>query len=326
MTRLTVRAERWPLPAPFVIARMRMEAAEVVVVEIERDDHIGRGEADRIEDVLAGRTAVLDAIEEARPAIEAGADRAALQDLLPAGPARSALDCALWDLEAKVTGAPVWRLAGLDAPLRPLTTVFTLGLDTPEAMAKAARAANRPILKLKLGGEGDLERVAAVREAAPEARLSVDANTGWSDAHMAAYPEPLAALGVELIEQPFPPGEDHRLDGIASPIPLAADESCLDRNSLSALEGRYKYINIKIDKAGGLTEALALAKAARAKGFSIMVGCNVATSLSMAPGVVLGQLARFVDLDGPLLLARDRSPSLAYDGATLHPPDPTLWG
>jgi L-alanine-DL-glutamate epimerase-like enolase superfamily enzyme len=324
---LRVGAEQWLLREPFVISRLVQEHGEVVVAEIEQDGAVGRGETERADAFVPGRTPVVDEIETIRARIESGLDRGELQTLLPSGPARCALDCALWDLEAKLTGRPVYQLAGLAGPLEPATTVFTISLGSPEKMAADAKAnRHRPVLKLKLGREGDPERVAAVREAAPDARISVDANTGWSEAQLRDYVPKLAALGVELVEQPFVPGQDEVLAGFDSPIPLAADESCLDRTSLPGLAGKYGYVNIKLDKAGGLTEALALAREAKSMGFGIMVGCNIGTSLAMAPGMVIAQLASFVDLDGPLLLAEDRKPGLQYTDSIISPPDPALWG
>ncbi|GMG82817.1 dipeptide epimerase [Paralimibaculum aggregatum] len=324
--RLTVRAEDWPLREPFVISRMRQDEAAVLAVEIAEGTALGRGEADRSEE--GGDRPLLAAeIERVRGEIEAGAGRARLAELLPPGPARSALDCALWDLEAKLSGRPAAEAAGV-APMQPVTTVFTIGLGTPEAMGAAARAnAARPVLKLKLGRpEGDLERVRAVREGAPAARISVDANTGWTREQLVALLGPLRELGVELVEQPFPVGREAAMEGIERLIPVAADESCTDRASMARLAGRFDYVNIKLDKAGGLTEALALADAAEAAGMGIMVGCNLGTSLAMAPGMLLAQRAAFVDLDGPLLLARDREPGLGYEGSVIRPPEPALWG
>lgn len=327
MRTLTVRAEQWPLRETFVISRLVQEHGDVVVVEIEENGELGRGECERAEIHEPGRRAVADEIEAARDAIESGADRAALQTLMPMGPARNAVDCALWDLEAKRSGRSIHDLAELDAPLGPVDTVFTLSLDTPEKMAASARQhADRPILKLKLGRDGDIDRVAAVREAAPDARISVDANTGWTEAQLRGNLPAFAALGVELVEQPFRPGADAMLAELDRVIPIAADESCLDRSSLPGLVGRYDYVNVKLDKAGGLTEALMLAREARSLGFGVMVGCNIGTSLAMAPGMVVAQLAAFVDLDGPLLLARDREHGLRYEGGTIHPPTPALWG
>ena len=256
-----------------------------------------------------------------------GAGRDDLLRLMPRGAARNALDAALWDLQAKEQGRSVWQLAGL-APPGPLTTAFTISLGDPARMEADARAAagRYPLLKLKLAGEGDLDRVAAVRRGAPRARLIVDANEAWTGRDVAAEAAALAPLGVELIEQPVAAGRDGLLDGVVSPIPLCADESCQDRADLDRCAGRYAAINIKLDKAGGLTEALALAAEARARGLEIMAGCMLATSLGIAPAFLAAQGARWVDLDGPLLLAKDRDPGIAFDGATMAPPPAALWG
>lgn len=327
MRGLTVTAEQWPLHEPFVISRLTQLHGEVVVVEISEGQIVGRGECERADYFNSGLAVVVDQIESIRSEIEAGLERPDLQNLLPSGPARNAVDCALWDLQAKRTGTPVHQLAGLDGPMTPATTVFTISLDTPEKMAADAKANNhRPVLKLKLGREGDPQRAAAVRKAAPAARISVDANTGWSEAQFIDYMPKLAALGIELVEQPFKPGDDAMLLNYESPIPLAADESCLDRKSLAELAGKYAFVNIKLDKTGGLTEALALAEEAKSMGFGIMVGCNIGTSLAMAPGMIIAQLASFVDLDGPLLLAGDREPGLSYEGSEIAPPVAALWG
>ncbi|MEX0922615.1 MAG: N-acetyl-D-Glu racemase DgcA [Rhodovibrionaceae bacterium] len=326
MTRLTLRRESWPIRGSFRISRGAKTAAEVVVVELSRGGARGRGECvpySRYGESLDG---VIAAIEAQRGEIEGGMDRAALQQALPAGAARNALDCALWDLEAKLAGTPVWRLAGLDKP-GSVTTAYTLSLDSAEIMAEAAAAqAERPLLKLKLAGPEDLDRVRAVRKAAPNPKLVVDANEGWTlEAYQATAPE-LRALGVAMIEQPLPVGEDAGLAGIERLVPLCADESCHDRATLAALEGRYDLVNIKLDKTGGLTEALALKAEAEAAGFGIMVGCMLATSLAMAPAVLLAQGAEVVDLDGPLLLDRDRPEALDITGSEIAPPRPELWG
>jgi L-alanine-DL-glutamate epimerase-like enolase superfamily enzyme len=269
---------------------------------------------------------VLDQIEGVRPRFEGGADGAALQTLLPPGAARNALDCALWDLEAKRAGVRAWTLAGR-ARLDPVKTCFTISLGSPEEMAEAARAnARRPILKLKIGGPDDLDGVAAVRAAAPRARLIVDANEALSFEDLTRLAPELARLDVRLLEQPLPAGEDGALAGYASPVPLCADESLHTRAELAACAGRYGLINIKLDKTGGLTEALALAAEARAGGFGLMIGCMVATSLAMAPAMILAQGAEFVDLDGPLLLTRDREPGLAIAGSLIEPPSSAVWG
>jgi L-alanine-DL-glutamate epimerase-like enolase superfamily enzyme len=326
MRQLTVRAESWPIAGTFTISRGSKTAADVVVVELRDGAHVGRGECvpyPRYDETIAGAIAAIEAL---RPEIEHGLDRAALQTALKAGSARNAVDCALWDLEAKRAGRPVWQLAGL-APPQATTTAYTLSLGSVESMAAAARAnAARPLLKLKLSGPGDLDRVRAVHENAPRARLIVDANEAWTpDIYTALAPQ-LAPLGVELIEQPLPAGADGPLAGLARPVPVCADESCHDTASLAHLAGKYDAVNIKLDKTGGLTEALRLAAAAKAAGLGLMVGSMVATSLAMAPALLLAADARWLDLDGPLLLARDRQHGLAYDGSRVQPPSSALWG
>ena len=326
MRRLTVRRESWPLAKAFAISRGSRDSAEVVVVEIVDGEHRGRGES--VPYARYGETVdgVVAALETEAPAVAAGVDRAQLQDRLPAGAARNALDAALWDLEAKQGGKPAHRLAGIEPP-KALVTAYTLSLDTPEAMAQAAKAeAARPLLKIKLAGEGDLDRVRAIRTAAPKARLIVDANEGWTATHFERYAAELAELDVALIEQPLPASEDAALARLRHPIPVCADESCHTRADLSGLRGKYEFVNIKLDKSGGLTEALLLAIAARNEGFRLMVGCMIGTSLAMAPAMLVAQQAEFVDLDAPLLLARDRQPGLRYDGSTVFPPRPSLWG
>jgi L-alanine-DL-glutamate epimerase-like enolase superfamily enzyme len=260
-------------------------------------------------------------------AVAAGMDRLALQSAMPAGAARNALDCAFWDLECKESGQPAWQLAGLAEPFS-VATAFTLSLAAPAEMGQAARdAASMPLLKLKLGGGAeDIERVRQVRANAPNARLIVDANEGWTIEQLTALAPELAALGVALIEQPLPAGQDAALAEFRSPVPLGADESCHGIDGLAELRTRYSVVNIKLDKTGGLTAALEMKAAARAAGLGIMVGCMVATSLSMAPAFLLAQGADFVDLDGPLLLERDRAPGIAYDGAFMSPPPAALWG
>ncbi len=331
MPRLRVRHETWPLAGSFTISRGSRTTAEPVVVELsvtENDGRVATGRGECVPYARYGETVdgVIAAIEGLRPRVEDGLDRIGLQELLPPGAARNALDCAFWDLEAKRAGQPVWRLCGL-SPLEPVTTAYTLSLDTPEAMGRAAAAqAARPLLKLKLAGPDDLARVEAVRANAPQTRLIVDANEGWSlDDYVALAPK-LAMLGVVLIEQPLPAGEDAPLAGVPRPVPVCADESCHATESLAALAGRYDAVNIKLDKTGGLTEALALKQAALAQGYQIMVGCMVGTSLAMAPAILLAQGAAFVDLDGPLLLKADRPEGLRYQGSSLHPPEPALWG
>jgi L-alanine-DL-glutamate epimerase-like enolase superfamily enzyme len=323
---LSARAERWPLAEAFVISRGAKTEAEVVVAEIVDGPHRGRGESvpyARYGETVEG---VLNEIEGLRRRIEAGAGRAELQDLLAPGAARNALDCALWDLEAKRAGVRAWTLAGR-ARLDPVKTCFTISLGAVEDMAGAARAqARRPMLKLKIGGPDDLDAVAAVRSAAPRARLIVDANEALTFEDLRRLAPEFARLDVKLVEQPLPAGEDAALEGYASPVPLCADESLHTRAELAACARRYGLINIKLDKTGGLTEALALAAEARGRGLELMVGCMVATSLAMAPAMILAQGAAFVDLDGPLLLARDRQPGLAITGSMIEPPEEALWG
>jgi len=296
------------------------------VAEVSQDGLSGRGECvpySRYGETAQATFAALGALKEA---VAAGLHRSALQAALPAGAARNALDCALVDLEAKQSGKRGWTLLGREEP-RPCTTAYTISLGAPDAMAAAAEAAaRRPLLKIKLGGEGDEARIAAVRRAAPKAELIVDANESWSASNLEPNLVACAEAGVTLVEQPLPAGQDMLLAKIRRPIPVCADESVHDRKSLDGLRERYDAVNIKLDKTGGLTEALAMADAARGAGFDIMVGCMVATSLSMAPAMLLTPLARFVDLDGPLLLARDRDHALRYDDSLVYPPDAALWG
>ena len=255
-----------------------------------------------------------------------GLDRVALQDRLPPGAARNALDCAFWDLEAKRTGTPVWRLAGLAEP-RPAATAYTISLGAPEAMReKAAENADRPLLKIKLGADGDLQRVRAARAGAPNARLIVDANEGWTLAQYQALAPELARLGVALVEQPLPAADDCALAGVERPVPVCADESCHGLNSLPKLARKYDAVNIKLDKTGGLTEALRLKRQAEAEGFRIMVGCMLGTSLAMAPAFLLTEGVDFIDLDGPLLLAKDREAPIRYAGSLMFPASAALWG
>lgn len=325
--RLGVTMESFPIRGTFRISRGAKTQADLVVVHLEGPDgSIGRGECvpyARYGETVAG---VMDAITGLAPAFADGLDRAGLARLLPPGAARNALDCALWDLTAKMTAQPAWRLAGLAEPL-PVTTAFTLSIDEPDRMGAAAAAADRPLLKLKLAGDGrDLDRVAAVRRQAPAARLIVDANEGWHPDDLETLPAALAALGVEMIEQPLPAGQDDALRGFRSPVPIGADESVHGLDSVEGLIGKYQVVNIKLDKTGGLTEALMLKARAEALGLRTMIGCMVATSLAMAPALLLAQGADYVDLDGPLLLADDRSPGLVYEGALVHPPTAALWG
>ena len=329
---LEVAVERWPIAGRFTIARGSRTEAVVVVVTLRAAGAVGRGECVPYARYGESVESVVAQIESQRAALAAaaasdlGAVRDALQRALPAGAARNALDCAAWDLEAKWSGVPVVERAGLPA-LRSVTTAYTLSLGTPEAMGAAAAAARaRPLLKVKLGGAGDAERIAAVRAAAPQARLIVDANESWRAALLGENVAACEAAGVELIEQPLPAGEDADLVGCRTAIAICADESVHDRAGLAALVDRYQAINIKLDKTGGLTEALALASEARALGLRCMVGCMLGTSLAMAPALLLAGAAEFVDLDGPLLLAQDRDPGLRFEGSVVHPPTPALWG
>ena len=325
---LSVAAESWPLRRAFRIARGTKTEAQVVVATIAAGQFCGRGECvpyARYGESLPG---VVSAITAVRAEIESGISRDHLQTLLPAGAARNALDCALIDLEAKTLGRPAFGLLGLPVP-SPLCTAYTLSVDTPEAMGRAAAEAaaiGYRLLKLKVAGGDDIARVEAVRGSAPHARLIVDANEGWTPEGYSRLAPALAGLGVALIEQPLKADHDEFLETAVAPVPLCADESCHTRADLPRIVRRYSYINVKLDKAGGLTEAVALAREATVLGLKLMVGCMVSTSLAMAPACLLGGLAEFVDLDGPLLLARDREPGLRYDKDVLHPPARDLWG
>jgi L-alanine-DL-glutamate epimerase-like enolase superfamily enzyme len=323
---LTVRTERWPIAGAFTISRGAKTEAEVVVAEVSDGTHVGRGECvpyARYGETVAGVATALDAMRER---MASGLTRQQLQDAMPAGAARNALDCALWDLEAKACGKPVHALAGVPEP-RALVTAYTISLGTPETMGEAARkAAARKLLKVKLGGKGDPERIRAVRAAAPSSELIVDANEAWRPDNLEKNLAACAEAGVTLVEQPLPAADDAALASVARPIPVCADESVHDRASLASLVGKYDAVNIKLDKTGGLTEALAMAAEADRLGFDIMVGCMVATSLSMAPAMLVAQRARVVDLDGPLLLARDRAHGLRYEGSMVYPATSALWG
>ena len=324
--RLAAQIERWPIAGAFAISRGAKTEAITVVAEVSQGGHTGRGEC--VPYARYGETpeATLAAILSMRESLRKGLGRQALQAALPAGAARNALDCALIDLDARISGRRAWELLERPAP-RPCTTAFTISLGTPEAMAAAtAKAADRPLLKIKLGGDGDGDRIAAVRREAPESELIVDANEAWTPDNLEENLAACEAAGVTLVEQPLPAGQDGALARIRRPMAVCADESVHDRASLDGLRERYDAVNIKLDKTGGLTEALAIADAAQALGFEIMVGCMVATSLAMAPAMLLTPQARFVDLDGPLLLAKDRDDGLRYDGSTVYPPDAALWG
>ena len=326
LRRLAVRRESWPLARPFAISRGVKTAADVLVCEIAADGATGRSEC-----VPYGRYGeTLDSVEAEMRAVAsqlaAGAGRAEIAALLKPGAARNAIDCALWDLEAKEANEPAWQRAGLPPP-RAAMTAYTISLDTPGAMgAAAAEAATRPLLKLKLGADDPVACVAAVRHSAPGARLIADPNEGWSFDQLRAIAPDLVRLGLELVEQPIPAAEDHLLIGWKSPLLLCADESFHVAADIAGLAGRYGAVNIKLDKAGGFTEAVACVSAAEAAGLKIMVGCMVATSLAMAPAALLAGSATYVDLDGPLLLREDRRDGIVFDGSLMQPPSRTLWG
>jgi L-alanine-DL-glutamate epimerase-like enolase superfamily enzyme len=319
---ITVTPESFRLAQAFTISRGSRTEARVLTVAVTRDDVTGRGECvpyARYGESLESVTSQINGLPE-------GVTRADLQDVLPPGAARNAMDCALWDWEAKRTGRRAWEIAGVAAP-PPVPITYTLSLDTPEAMrAQAAAHAHRPLLKIKLGTPDDMPRLEAVREGAPRSRIIVDANEGWTADIYAELAPHLIRLGVAMVEQPLPAGQDGLLAEIARPLPVCADESCHDRRSLPDLRGKYDLVNIKLDKTGGLTEALALRQAALDAGYGLMIGCMVGSSLAMAPAVLLTAGAAYVDLDAPLLLAEDRAHPLRIDAAGLHPPCPALWG
>lgn len=325
--RLSVAAESWPIASAFRIARGTKTESRVVVAEIREGEHTGRGECVPYARFGESEASVMAAIESLRADIENGLDRHDLQLRLKAGAARNALDCALVDLEAKRLGVSVAAIFGLP-PAAPVRTAYTVSLGAPEAMAEAARRAGETygLLKVKLGGGGDEARIAAVREAAPDSDLIVDANEAWTEDLLVPLTAACLRARVSLIEQPLPEGRDELLRGFLSPVPLCADESCRDRGSLADLAGKYQFLNLKLDKAGGLTECAALAREAQARGFRLMLGCMVATSLGVAPMMALSPLADFVDLDGPALLARDRPHGLRYAGGMVFPPEPAFWG
>jgi L-alanine-DL-glutamate epimerase-like enolase superfamily enzyme len=326
MPQLTIAEERWPIAGSFTISRGAKTEAHVVTVTLAEGHHTGRGECVPYPRYAETVPQVMAALENARGQIEAGITREDIPSLMATHAARNALDCALWDLDAKKAGRPVWQLAGLPEP-KPAITAYTLSLDTPEAMAEAAaKASHRPLLKLKLGREGDAMRLQLIRRNAPASRLIVDANEGWTPENLASMLAACADQGVELVEQPLPAANDEALRHIARAVTVCADESAHGIGSLDDLAGKYGAINIKLDKAGGLTPAIALAHAARDRGLGIMVGCMLATSLAMAPAFLLTPFAEVIDLDGPLLLKTDRAPGIRFDGSTMHPPPATLWG
>jgi L-alanine-DL-glutamate epimerase-like enolase superfamily enzyme len=323
---MSAKIERWPLAHAFTISRGSKTEAVVVSVEISDGTHTGRGEC--VPYARYGETpeTVLTRLETLKDMVARGMGREELQTVLPAGASRNVLDCAFWDLEAKQSGRPAFELAGLPAPRR-LTTAWTLSLDTPEAMANAASLyRDWPLLKIKLGGEGDPLRLRAIRAAVPDAELIVDANEAWSEANLVQNLDACASVGVTMVEQPLPAGKDDPLALISHTVPICADESLHDRATLKKLVGKYEAVNIKLDKAGGLTEALALLEQAEGMGFSIMAGCMVATSLAIAPALLFAQKAKVVDLDGPLWLEKDRPHGLRYDKYSISPAERALWG
>ena len=326
MPKLMLSTQSFPIAGTFTISRGSKTAADVVLVELAADGHKGWGEAVPYARYQETVPQCLVALEAARAGIEAGVSRDELLTLNLPKAAQNALDCALWDLEGKRTGRPVWQLAGLAQP-QPRVTAFTLSLDTPMAMAEAARkSAHMPLLKLKLGREGDETRLSAIRAAVPHARLIVDANEGWNAGNIETMLACCLKYGVELVEQPLPQHQDDALLHISHDVLICADESAHDAASLPALKGKYDAVNIKLDKTGGLTAALHMAQAAKALDFKIMVGCMLATSLAMAPAFLVAQMADYVDLDGPLLLAKDRAPAIKYEQGLMFPPPAALWG
>jgi L-alanine-DL-glutamate epimerase-like enolase superfamily enzyme len=326
MPKLTIAEEHWPIAGSFTISRGAKTEAHVVTVTLTDGAHSGHGECVPYPRYEESVPQVMAALEAARGRIESGTAREDIPSFLAPYAARNALDCAMWDLEAKKAGKPVWQLAGLPEP-KSVVTAYTLSLDTPEAMGEAAgKASHRPLLKLKLGREGDAERLQLIRRHAPQSRLIVDANEGWTPDTLADMLAACADVGVELVEQPLPAGNDDALRHLARAVTVCADESAHGLDRLEDLTAKYDAINIKLDKTGGLTPAIALAHAARQRNLRIMVGCMLATSLAMAPAMLLTPFAEVVDLDGPLLLKKDRAPAIRYDGSIMHPPPASLWG
>ncbi len=326
MLKLTLSSQSFPIAGTFTISRGSKTAADVVLVELAQDGVSGRGEAVPYARYNETVPQCVAALEASRAKIEAGITRNDVNKLNLPKAAQNALDCALWDLQAKQTGTPAWKVAGLVEP-QPKITAFTISLDTPEAMAAAAaKAAHLPLLKLKLGREGDEQRLAAIRAAVPTARLIVDANEGWREGSITKMFAACAQHRVELVEQPLPAGDDEALRHIKCDVLICADESAHDAASLPGLVGKYDAVNIKLDKTGGLTDALAMARAAQEAEFKIMIGCMLATSLAMAPAFLVAQMADYVDLDGPLLLAKDREPAISYSKGLMFPPPSALWG
>lgn len=332
--KLNVHSENWS-EEPFAISRGIEDNFDVVVVELEQNGFKAWGEATPTEHYNESISQTESLIEDFRNRIENGISRTELQQEMPKGAARNAVDCALWDLEAKHAGKRVWQLPDISQHLGAetgsvpgnVTTVYSLGVDTPEIMGDIAlKNANRPILKIKLTGDGDLERLIEIRKNAPESRLVIDANEAWTPEHYQRYVPEFKQLGVEMIEQPFPADNDSVLKTLDHPIPVCADESCHDTADLDRLVGLYEFVNIKLDKTGGLTEALRLQAEAEDKGFRTMIGCMSATSLGIAPAFLIAQRAKIIDLDAPLYLYDDRPFPLKYDGSIVFPPSAELWG
>jgi L-alanine-DL-glutamate epimerase-like enolase superfamily enzyme len=324
--RLTLTRRAWPLARPLMTPDGIKTTVDIVVAELSDGDSRGRGEGVPLRRFGESIDSVVAELEAMKGAVFSGLNRDTLQSALPPGAARNALDCAFWDIDAKRTYSSVAELAGLGA-MTPLVTAFTVNFDTPDRMAERAAAnRTRPLLRLELGGDGDVERVQAVRQAAPTARLIVDANESWNEAQLGAFMPALSDCRIQLIEQPLPAAADDALVRLDTPIAICADESCRTLADLDRLDGKYQAITIKLDKVGGLTEALALAAEAKRRGLRIMVGGAIGTSLGIAPALLVAQLAEMVDLDGPLHLALDRAAGVRYDGSTIHPADLKLWG
>ncbi len=324
--RLSIEAETFPIAGSFTIARGSRTEAKVVTVRLTQGEVTGQGECVPYPRYGESVESVIAQIEEARSALEAGVTPEELQNLIPAGAARNAVDCALWDLTAKRQDTTVANLIGVKSQ-RILETAYTISVGTPQKMAEdAAKAAYRPLLKVKLAGDGDVERITAVRQAAPNCKLIVDANEGWSESNLEANIKACQQAGVGLVEQPLPAGKDAVLAEVEHLIPICADESLHTSADLQGLRDRYSAVNIKLDKTGGITEGLKLLRKAEEMDYVIMVGCMLGTSLAMAPAMLLAQNAQFVDLDGPLLLAKDREDGITFDGSLMHPPSPQLWG
>lgn len=328
MTGLRANAviERWALATPFTISRERFDDVAVVLVTLDDGRHQGRGESCPVGHYGETPDGVLAQVDTMLGAMRAGAAWADIHDAFPPGAARNAVDCAAWDLRARQDDTPVWALLDLPRPER-VETVFTISIDTPQAMAAAAQAAtDHALLKLKLGGADDSARIAAIRAAVPDKRLIADINEGWSPTDFARHMPAMAAAGIEMVEQPFRAGMDALLADCDRPLPIGADESCHVAADIAELASLYDVINIKLDKTGGLTEAVRLLRAAEAAGIDTMVGCMLGTSLAMAPAMLIAPACRFVDLDAPLLMGRDRVPALTYRGGWIDPPAPGLWG